>query len=68
MTSKDLNSHDGDAKKRAAALREATVEALLDERRQNERNADRVKSIDAALKDAGYKAPSGRKAAPKDET
>lgn len=66
MASKDLNSHDADPAARAAALRAQTIEALKDERRQNEGNPDRVKSIDAALKDAGAPAPKGRKAPPKD--
>lgn len=63
---KDLNSHDADPKERAAALREATIEGLLDERRQNENRPDRVKAVDAALKDAGYTAPKGRAAAKKE--
>lgn len=67
MTQRDLNSHDADPKERAAALRAAEIDALLDERRQNAGRPDRVKAIDAALKEAGHKAPVDRKA-PKGET
>lgn len=56
-------------KEAAAERRQATIDALLEERRGYEiaGKADRAKQVDAALKDAGYKAPAGRKA-PKGET
>lgn len=62
--SQDLNSSDADPKARAAAIRGQEIEALLDERRQHAtfNRTERVKLIDAALKDAGYEAPAQRKA------
>lgn len=53
----------------AAARRKDRIDALVLEREGYVRQGktDRVKAVDAALKDAGYKAPSGRSSKPKSE-